>query len=178
MVRVCGSPPTKKPESELALQDRFVDVLFCKGHLGAESIVYCNTRTREYGAPFSIRIDHGFSVGADGVVSKKTIDDIGYNGVAFSRTSSCPGLSRYKQKLVRKTWQYDCFCRYGNSTVTNQNSVYLKCAPFRWILRRPNTNFKVSRGDYLPRYPSMTFIKSRCKEPRYRRNWEIFETYE
>lgn len=97
-------PADEEAHSEFPLQDRFVDVPICKLHRGVYSILYDKTWTHEYAELFSIPIYQCYSVWADGFVSKKTIEDIGYNGVVFTRNRRFHELSNYKQKLVQETW--------------------------------------------------------------------------
>lgn len=80
-VRVSRSPPIDVPQHKLPLEERYLHVPACLLKKGNESIKYTNKLGRCSEHPLAITFEQTYVWSDYGVVSTKTFEEIGHNGI-------------------------------------------------------------------------------------------------
>lgn len=107
MVRISASPPNQCAQRELPYDDRFFDVPAARtaGKSAPEPPPPLNSGSPEIPeqtafSPLVVPLDKQFSPSGHGVVSQRTANHVGFNGLQFRGSNGYPELRNTSSRLV------------------------------------------------------------------------------
>lgn len=146
MVRVFTNPPSRVPNEFRKFEDRWADVpaaaLFSSSKIALKPIEL------KQEAPLVVSLEQDFVVTGKCVVSKKTAEHVGYNGLCFLDKAAFLEMRAMVAEAVKEAWPENLL-RAGPPGFELES---IKWPPDNWILRRSLAHYKV--GSCLrPSYP-------------------------
>lgn len=175
MVRLCSDTPVSCGQIEIPYEKRYCDVP-AVSHSSLNSIVHGNRsevlsaaeENMYLEAPLVVPIDKPYTPSGPGVVSRRTMLHVGYNGIEFRKLNACPELHNLEDPLVREAWPPSLLISgQGSSEDVNDEPVRgldtTKCAPDNWVVRRPVSRFHVPGGQIRAKISTAKYAK--CKVP-------------
>ena len=156
MVRICTEPPGK-PKMWRTMDERWLDVPAAAAgydsNLQVEDDVNENDEDDDShmtitNPPLVVKKNTKFAAHGPGVVSKRTAEHVGFNGLQFRGKQAFPELSCDDSNIVAAAWPKGLLCA-GQPGFECES---LRCAPENWIARRPVSHF-ARGGQIIARYP-------------------------
>ena len=169
MVRISSEPPRDIPQCELPYSERYCDV----PARDLSTLHRCTPSTSKEPseAPLTIPLEQPYSASGPGVVSTRTAEHVGYNGLEFRKLRACPELGDTSKRVVREAWPKGLLDIQDGKSVVDVDQSHLsvsesrKCAPINWIVRRPVRHFSKSENDCASRYPPANLLNARFRRP-------------
>ena len=128
MVRLCSEPTNETPLEFRLFQERWIDVPAAAVSARAAG----PDSSSDLSPPLVVPADMMFSASGPSVVSKRTAEHVGFNGLSFRGNASFPELNNTTSRLVRDAWPMNLL-RVGEPGFQSES---LRCAPENWIVRR------------------------------------------
>lgn len=190
MVRISSSPPTSQNQNELRYEERYWDVPAARTREDHTPVVQpagqsrCNgnssTSIESNPVPLVVALDKPFSASGQGLVSHRTAEHVGFNGIEFRHSNGYPEMRNDSSRLVGQAWPRSILQRY--STSESEEPVYgvesVKCAPENWVVRRPVGHFGTCEQDWKARYPPRNLLNAKFGQgPRVEHPWVPTKTY-
>lgn len=102
MVRIASEPPGRVPQSQICFEDRCVDVPAARVTNRAvqdntDGVVRDSSEDCEI--PLVVPLGLGYSPSGNGVVSTRTAQHVGFNGIEFRGLNACPELRTPRSPL-------------------------------------------------------------------------------
>lgn len=187
MVRISTEPPTDPPQCQRRYEDCYFDVPAARLTSSEREDVHISVRTESLEtddadcAPLVVPLDMPYAPSGKGVVSTRTAEHVGYNGLSFRRLAACPEMRDISKPLVSRSWPrglIDPSVGESASYEPGSGTESLKCAPLNWIVRRTVRHFCDSESDWKARYPPRNLLNARFRKgPRVAEPWIPTATY-
>lgn len=184
MVRLSTEPPGPTAQSQLRYEERYTDVPAARIRSSNDG----DNTSREWqhlddaaDVPLVVPQEIGYSPSGNGVVSTRTAEHVGFNGIEFRRLAACPEMKDTSKPLVRQAWPRGLLEMRSGATGSDEpiaTSESVKCAPLNWIVRRPVRHFCLSDTDWKARYPPRNLLNAKFRKgPREKEPWLPTATY-
>lgn len=185
MVRVSTEPPGIA-QGALRYEDRYIDVPAAssafRGIDNEDSSDLLGTDDLD-DAPLVVPLDAPYAANGKYMVSTRTAQHVGYNGIQFRKLRACPEMRDSSKSIVRRAWprgllEANEYSRTQGSAEPFSSSESLKRAPLNWIVRKPVMHFARSETDWAARYPPRNLLNSLYRKgPRETCHWVPTPTY-
>ena len=152
MVRLCSEPPNSRPNEWRCFADRWIDVPAASR---AIEVTVENTSPNQE-APLVIPLDKEFAAKGPGVVSKRTAEHVGFNGLRFRGKMSFPELEEGRYHCTREAWPPGLL-RAGDPGYETES---LRCAPENWLIRKPVRHYSDGSRNIKARYPPKNMLNA------------------
>lgn len=186
MVRISTEPPGDTSQMQLPFEDRYIDVpaarLQREGEHGnfIRGIAVRRGSDDDDEVQLVVPLDLLYSTSGKGVVSTRTAEHVGYNGIEFRKLNACPEMRDTSRPLVRQAWPRGLL-EVGRAPASDEpvaQSENVKCAPLNWIVRKPVRHFCDSESDWKARYPPRNLLNAKFRKgPREEAPWVPTATY-